>query len=376
MIVDRDNRIGVFLYQRTHQVIGTLLHFRIGTLNSIQLDTVAVTACIYRRHRAAAQTDTIVVAADHYHLVAFLRLLLQTVAFFSVTHATCKHNHFVVGIFGRLVVWSFGRLVVWGFLMFEGEYRTADEWLTKLISEVAGTIGSLDQNLLWCLIQPFANRQNIFPISFFYPRIRRHIDSGTCNRPGADTAAHTVANLAARTCSSTIKRLYRRWEVMGFGLQRDDTLNILHLEIIAGALVCWRELLHNRTLCECHIIFIGRENHAWILGSCLLDHRKQRAFHLLAVDDKGATENLMAAVLRIDLCKTEYLGIGQRTAVLFLNLMQVVNFLWRKGQTLFLIELLQVFHLLDGSRLDVDREDILIQTVVHALQHRIVVGFL
>ena len=50
--------------------------------------------------------------------------------------------------------------------MLEGEYRSADQWLTELITEVGGTVRSLDQDLLGSLIQPLANRQDILPISF------------------------------------------------------------------------------------------------------------------------------------------------------------------------------------------------------------------
>ena len=154
---------------------------------------------------------------------------------------------------------------------------------------------------------------------------------------------------------------------MGFCLQRDDTLDILYLEIVACALVGRCKLLNDRSLCKRHIIFIGRENHTWVLGSGLLDHRKQAAFHLLTVDDEGAAEDFMTAMLGIDLGKTENLGVGQRTAVLFFNLVKVFDFLWGKGQTFLLVEFLQVFHLLDRGRLDVDREDILVQSVIYAL---------
>ena len=84
---------------------------------------------------------------------------------------------------------------------------------------------------------------------------------------------------------------------MGLSLQRDDTLDILHLEEIAGSLIYWSKLLDNRTLRESHIILIGRENLVRVLLSGLLDHAEKRRLHLLAVDDKLAAEDLVAAVL-------------------------------------------------------------------------------
>ena len=84
---------------------------------------------------------------------------------------------------------------------------------------------------------------------------------------------------------------------MSLCLQRDNTLDILHLEEIAGSLIGWSKLLDDRTLRECHIILIGRENLVRVLLSGLLDHAEKRRFHLLTVDDKLAAENLVAAVL-------------------------------------------------------------------------------
>ena len=84
---------------------------------------------------------------------------------------------------------------------------------------------------------------------------------------------------------------------MGLSLQRDDTLDILHLEEIAGSLVGWSKLLDNRTLRESHVVLVGRENLVRVLLSGLLDHAEKRRLHLLAVDDKLAAEDLVAAVL-------------------------------------------------------------------------------
>ena len=39
VVVNRNNRVFVFFYQRTNKIVGTLLHFGIGTLDSIQLDS-------------------------------------------------------------------------------------------------------------------------------------------------------------------------------------------------------------------------------------------------------------------------------------------------------------------------------------------------
>ena len=48
MVVNTHNGVYILLAEGTHQVVGTFLHFRIGTLNGIQLNTIAVAASIHR----------------------------------------------------------------------------------------------------------------------------------------------------------------------------------------------------------------------------------------------------------------------------------------------------------------------------------------
>ena len=84
---------------------------------------------------------------------------------------------------------------------------------------------------------------------------------------------------------------------MGLSLQRDNTLDILHLEEIACSLIGWSKLLDNRTLRESHVVLVSREDLIRILVGGLLDHAEERRLHLLTVDDKLAAEDLVAAVL-------------------------------------------------------------------------------
>ena len=163
MVVDRNNGVHIFLAQCAHQVVGTLLHLGIGTLDGIQLNAVTVSAGINRRHTAATQADAVVVATDHDDLVAFLGFLLQTVALRAVAHATGQHDDLVVGILRRAYS---NTVAVYGtLLMLKREHGAADEWLTELVAEVAGTIGSLDENLLGRLVEPLANRQDVLPVA-------------------------------------------------------------------------------------------------------------------------------------------------------------------------------------------------------------------
>ena len=81
-------------------------------------------------------------------------------------------------------------------------------------------------------------------------------------------------------------------------------------------------------------------------------------------------------MLGVNLCESENLGVGERTAQLLLHIVKILDFLGRESQTFFLVVFLKVVNALDWLRLVVDGEDGLVETVVHTLEHRVVVGIL
>ena len=140
VVMDRYYRVFVFFAKGTNHIVGAFLHFRVGALYGIQFDTAAVTACIYRRNRTAAQSDTVIVTADHYYFVSGFRLSFQAVALCAVTYASGKHDYFVVTI--SFIV----------FRMFKSQYRTADQWLAELVAKITRSVGSFDQDLFRSLV--------------------------------------------------------------------------------------------------------------------------------------------------------------------------------------------------------------------------------
>ncbi len=156
VVVYGHHGVCIFLAQRTHHVIYALLHLGIGTLHGIQLHTVAVASGVYRRHRASAQSDAVVVAAHHHNLLSGLGSALYAVAFGAVAHAACHHDNLVVAI--DLAV----------LLVLERQQRTADQRLSELVAEVARTVRCLDENLFGCLVQPLAHGQYLLPYAVFF----------------------------------------------------------------------------------------------------------------------------------------------------------------------------------------------------------------
>ena len=124
MVVDADYWVLIVLNECTNQVVSTFLHLRVGTLNSVQLDAIAVTACIYRRNRTATETDAIVITTYYDHLVALLWLALLIVTLFAVAYTTSKHDYLIVCILLTIL------------LVLECKHRTGDERLTELVTEV------------------------------------------------------------------------------------------------------------------------------------------------------------------------------------------------------------------------------------------------
>ena len=163
---------------------------------------------------------------------------------------------------------------------------------------------------------------------------------------------------------------------MGLGLQRDDALDGLHLEEVGRGLVLGGELLHHRTLGKGHIILVGGEYLARMVLGRFLDEREEARRTLLTVDDKRTAEDLVAAVLGVDLRKTEDLTVGERSSVLLLNLVEVGYLLRTQREALFLVVLLDIVHVFDGLRLVIDGEDRLVEAVVHTLEHAVVLGVL
>ena len=80
----------------------------------------------------------------------------------------------------------------------------------------------------------------------------------------------------------------------------------------------------------------------------------------------------MAAVLRVDLCKSEHLAVSQLAAQLTLNLVQVINLLLGESQTLLLVVRIQVINEQNRLRFDIDSKNLLVKTLVQALQHGVI----
>ena len=208
MVVHGDDRVVVAFGEGAEGVKDTLLHFRVGALHGIQLNGILEFAGSHRGDCATPHADAVVVAAQQDDLVALDRLILHAVAAVTETDTPGEHDDLVVSVFFVILE------------VFESEHRSRDERLPEFVSEVAGPVGRLDQDLFGGLVKPGARFGVVFPGTVVVgTRIGRHIDRRSGDGDAALAPGDAVAYFAPCACGGPVKRLYGGGEVMGFGLQ-------------------------------------------------------------------------------------------------------------------------------------------------------------
>ena len=362
VVVDGHHGVVFFFAKRTHEVGCTLLHFRIRTLHSVELDARVITSGVYRRNRTTTQTDAVVVTTHDNDFVAFLGSAFEAVALCAITHTTSEHDHLVEGIVHTV------------FCMLEGEHRSCDEGLSEFITEVGSTVGGFGEDLLRSLVEPGTFCHVALPrTTTIKTRIGSHIDSCTCDRERTYATSHTVANFTTRTCRSSVERLYSGGEVVRFCLDRDYTLDVANDKVVGSVVTCRRKLFHHRTFCESDIVFISREDAMGILLCSAFDHGEEGRRLLLAVDDERTTEDFVTTVFGIELCEAKDFTVGEFSVELLFYTMEIFHFGGRKSQTFLLVVGFEIINCADGIWSVADGEDILVKTFVKTLKHRVMI---
>ncbi len=366
VVVYRHDGIALVLAHGAYHVGHTLLHLGIGTLHGVELDAVVILAGVDAAHGTAAHTYAVVVAAHHHHFLAGLGRALDGIALGGIAHAAGQHDDLVVG---PLPV---------ALLVLKGEQRAAHQRLAKLVAEVAGAVGGLDEYLLGCLVQPGAWRHGaLLPQALCLgARIAGHVHSCAGQGQAGPAAAQAVAYLAAAARGSPVEGLYRGGEVVGLGLERYHCIYVLHLEVVGTVGVGGSKLLDARTLEEGHIVLVGRYHPVGMLAGGFLDQAEERHRHLLAVDDECAAKYLVTAMLTVDLREAEDLAVGERAPQALGQSLEVVDLLGAQGQSLLLVVAFYVVDIHDGVGGLGHFENVAVEHVVHALQHLVVAWLL
>ncbi len=361
VVVDGDDGVGVALDQGAYGVQDALLHLRVGALDGVELNLVAIFAGVDARDGAAAHADAVVVAAEQDHVLAFRGGLLEGVAPLGEAHAAGHHDDLVVGQRAPAL------------LVLVGQERAAYHGLPELVAEVAGAVRGLDEDLGGGLVEPLAGADATLPGAVVGKAgVGGHVDRRPGHGQRARAAAHAVANLAAAARGGAVERLDGRREVVGLGLEREDGLYLLCLELRRGVAALGGELRRHGALDERHVVLVGRDQVAGVRLGGLADELEERELLLLAVDDERAVENLVAAVLGVDLREAEHLRVRQRPAQAGAQALQVGNLGVGEGQALPLVVCLEVRDVDNGVGGLVDGEDVLPQAAVEVLEHGVV----
>src|SRR5690606_8236955 len=96
VIMYGDDRVIVAFYKSANCIGCTLLHFRVRSLNSVELDTRSECARVRRRDRSSPHTNTIIVTTQDHNFVSSLRSLFYSLVALAITDSTSLHNDFVV----------------------------------------------------------------------------------------------------------------------------------------------------------------------------------------------------------------------------------------------------------------------------------------
>ena len=357
VVVYGNNRVGIHFGNATDGVIDALLHFGVGTLHGVELDVVFVLTCGNATYCAAAHADSVIVAAEHHDRQVGGRSAFDAILTTRITNAARLHYHLVKTIHPAV------------FLVLECEQRTINQRLSKLVAEVARAVGRLDENLHRGLIEPIALLYLAFPTAavVLKTRVRCHINCRTSNRETALAARHTVANFAARTCCSTIERLHGGREIVGFCLHRKHRLHVLDFKFGGLVGLFGRKLLRNVSVKKRHIVFVSGYDTAWIGFGSVFYELEKRFGLFFAVNYKSAAENLVSAVFGVNLRKTKHFGVCKRSAELFGESFEVLDFGFAESETFLLVVGTHIFDMHNWVGLFVDGEDIFVNVLIHTL---------
>lgn len=200
-----------------------------------------------------------------------------------------------------------------------------------------------------------------------------HVDGGSCDGEASPASAEAVADFAAAARGRAVEWLDGGGEVVGLGLEGNYGFERALLEVVGAVGVDGGELAHAGPLYEGHVVLIGGDEAVGVLLRGALDELEEGEVFFLAVDDEAAVENLVAAVLGVDLGETEYFGVGEGSSEPRGESAEVFFFLGAQGQTLLAVvvgNVVDVDNVL-GSGSDVEnrgREAVGVEALEHGVE--------
>ena len=315
-VVDRENRIVL----RTHRhagvnhLLAAALHFRIAALDGVEIEFRIVRAQHERRGRAAAQPDAHGRTADLDDERADRQVLLENHRAADVAHAARQHDGLVVAP------------VASARLRFEGAEKAAELRTPEFIAECRAADGSVRHNLQRCR-QPRRGVGGLFPGQSVAgdAQIRDHEAADARLRARTHAGGRFIADFAAHAGGRAREGRNGRRVVVRLHLHQD--VDLIFVEFVAMRFRVARKSCILEAFDHARVVRIRDQR---VVGRDLVrvpDHLEERPLRLLSVHSPRGVENLVAAVLGVDLPEHHDFGVRRVFARLEAGLRQVVNFI-------------------------------------------------
>ena len=301
-IMDRENRISLAERRtRINNALAATLHFGVAALNGVEVESFGVSTRHHRARRAAAETDAHGGTTDLNDKRADLNGLLLNLAVADRAHTAREHDRLMVTAqFAR--DFAFVRTEETAKLRtaeFIAERRAADRTFGHDLERRRETSREIGKNTL--------------------PRLREAGDAEVGNHKAADTRAGArtrasrsfVADFTADAGRGARIRRNRRRMVVGLDLHK--LIEIVLLKGVGISLRINREYVSLKASDDGRVILIRRKRIFRTLSVGILNHLKKRLLLTLAVDDELGAENLVAAVLGVNLAEHHKLSVGRIT---------------------------------------------------------------
>ena len=118
-----------------------------------------------------------------------------------------------------------------------------------------------------------------------------------------------------------------------------------------------------------HIVFVSRGNPVWMTLGGFLDQLEKCQRLFFSIDDEGAVEDLVSAMLGVDLRKAKYFRVGKGASKLRGHLVEVIHFFLAERKAFTFIISRNVCNCFDRLWLELNVKNRLIQAIVGFLEH-------
>ena len=299
-VVDRHDRVGLSeIGARVDHALAAALHLGVSALDGVEVESFGVGARHHRGRCASAEAYAHRGASDLDDERADLYRLLLHLAVAYYAHAAREHYRLVVA--AKLA----------RDLALVGPEKAAELRTAELVAERRAANRPVDHYLERRRKARREGRELALPglREAGNPEVGHHEAADAGDGARALARRRLVADFAADAGSSAGERRDRRRVVVGLDLHQ--LVESVLLEAVFVRLGVDREDIGPEARHDCGVVLVRAQGVLRTLLVRVLDHLEERLRLLLAVDDEFRAEDLVAAVLGVDLAEHHELGVGR-----------------------------------------------------------------